>query len=61
MKMDFDITVYDRLFYLNYAIENGAEQAYNLLLLGGPDAFCGSYDMYKDLEATLEEAIANGK
>lgn len=53
--------VWDRVFFLEYAIENGAEQAYNLLLLGGPDAFCGSYEMYKDLEATLEKAIANGK
>lgn len=53
--------VWDRVFFLKYAIENGAEQALNLLMLGGPDAFCGSYDMYKDLEKTLEEAIKIGK
>ena len=53
--------VWDRVFFLRYATEKGAQAAADLLLLIGPDTYCGSYDMYKDLEKTLEEAIKNGK
>ena len=48
--------ILDRVFFLDVAIEQGAESALGLLLLIGPDAFLGTYGMYKDLEATLEAA-----
>lgn len=52
--------VFDRVFFLNWAIESGAQSAADMLLLIGPDGFCGSYEMYLDLERTLTEAITNG-
>ena len=47
----------DRIAILDYAMTNGREEAYNLLLLIGPDGFIGSYDSYQDLLFVL----TNGK
>ena len=38
---------------LSYARSNGNEQAFNLVLLFGPDCF-DSYDIYKELVDMLE-------
>lgn len=40
---------------LDYAKDCGYEAAANLLLLGGPDAYDGDYDDYKDLEQKLDD------
>lgn len=53
--------VFDRVFFLDWAIECGAQTAADMLLLIGPDNFCGSYEMYLDLEKTLAESIEMGK
>ena len=41
---------------MRYAQAHGPEDAYNLLLLAGPDAFAGTYAQYEGLLAELEEA-----
>ena len=43
----------DRMDILDYACSHGREAAANLLLLLGPDGYCGSYENYKDLEDLL--------
>lgn len=41
---------------LRYAERHGAAQAYNLLLLAGPDAYAGDYAEYEGIMSMLEEA-----
>ena len=46
---------------LEMARTDGNEQAYNLLLLGGPDFYDGDYNEYTELLAQLENGgKANG-
>lgn len=39
---------------LDYAKKEGNAQAHDLLLLGGPDAFSGSYTEFMELLSILE-------
>ena len=39
---------------IDYMKTNGAESAYGLLLLCGPDGFDGTYDEYRNLLIELE-------
>lgn len=44
----------DRFDILGYANEFGWEAAADLLLLAGPDGYCGSYESYCDLMKFLK-------